>query len=328
MLAGAFLFAAVVSALGSAWSIVHGHRNQLIDLPGERRSHDMPTPRGGGIGIVVACLVAMGAAAGFGLATDSGWLVAAGLLLVAAIGWWDDHRPLPAWPRLLVHAVASACLAWAMHLQGAQQIVVAAAFLSALVLVNAWNFMDGINGLAASQALLCAIGFAALLGDGWRLLALVLAGACLGFLPFNVPRAKVFLGDVGSGALGYLVAALLAAGLTSQPMTRWPLLLLPLLAMLVDAGLTLLWRMRHGERWWQAHVQHAFQRWSRQHGHVRVCLAYAIWTFAAVAIMLAALHWPVRIALGVALAVLLASAGAWLWLHRRYEKNNTEGFGT
>ena len=328
MLAGAFLLAAVVSALGSAWSIAHAHRNQLIDQPGERRSHDIPTPRGGGIGIVVACLVAMAAAAGFGPASRSGWLVAAGLSLVAAIGWWDDHRPLPAWPRLLVHAVASACLAWAMHLQGAQPIVVAIAFLSTLVLVNAWNFMDGINGLAASQALLCAAGYAAVLGDAWRLLALVLAGACLGFLPFNAPRAKVFLGDVGSGALGYVVAALLAAGFASRPMAGWPLLLLPPLAMLADAGLTLLWRMRRGERWWQAHVQHAFQRWSRQRGHLRVCAGYALWTFAAVAIMLAALHWPVRIALGAALAVLLASAGAWLRLHRRYEKNNTEGFGT
>ncbi len=100
------------------------------------------------------------------------------------------------------------------------------------------------------------------------------------------------------------------------------------MAMLVDTGFTLVWRILRGERWWEAHVQHAFQRWSRVRGHARVALAYAVWTFAAAAIMLAALHWSSRPAWGVALAGLLASAWAWRWLHLRYAKNNTEGFGT
>ena len=178
------------------------------------------------------------------------------------------------------------------------------------------------------KRLLCALAFAAVLGDAWRSVALVVAGACLGFLPFNFPKARVFLGDVGSGALGYLLAALLAAGFGSRPVPVWPLLLLPAMAMLVDTGLTLLWRLRRGDRWWQAHVQHAFQRWSRWHGHVRVTAAFAGWTFVAVAIMLAALQWPPGVAPGVALAALLASAGAWRWLHRRYHKDKTEGFGT
>lgn len=328
VLLAAALAALLVSMLGSRWAILHARREGLVDQPGERRSHALPTPRGGGIGIVMACLAALLALAGT-QPDASAWLWrACGLVLVAAIGWWDDHRPLPAWPRLLAHAAGAACLAWALHLEGAAPATTIAAFLLALVLVNAWNFMDGINGLAASQALLCATGFAVVLGDGWRLLALVLAAACLGFLPFNFPRARVFLGDVGSGGLGYLVAALLAAGFAARPMAWWPLLLLPPLAMLADTGLTLLWRIRRRERWWQAHVQHAFQRWSRHRGHAWVCAAYAVWTFAAVALMLAALHWPARIALVVALATLPASAWAWRWLHRRYQKNNTEGFGT
>ena len=319
--------AVIVAALGSRWAIAHANRNDLLDHPGERRSHAEPTPRGGGIGIVIAVLPALLVAGIGGSTSDDWWLVAAGLLLVAGIGWWDDHRPLPAWPRLLVHAIAAACLAWAMHRQGAGAVAVVATFVLAIVLVNAWNFMDGIDGLAASQGLLCALGFAVVLGDAWRVLALAVAGGCLGFLPFNLPKARVFLGDVGSGALGYLVASLLAAGFASRSVAVWPLLLLPPMAMLVDAGLTLLWRMRRGERWWQAHVQHAFQRWSRWHGHLRVTAAFAGWTFAATAIMLATLHLPPRSASGLALTVLLVTVCIWRWLHRHYQKDKTEGFG-
>lgn len=324
----ATIVASKVSALGSGWAIAHARRNGLLDHPGERRSHEVPTPRGGGVGIAVAGLLALLVTAAMATLPLVWGLVACGLLLVSLVGWWDDHRPLPPWPRLIVHALAAGCLAGAIHLQGGSPLAVAAAFVAAVVLVNAWNFMDGIDGLATTQALLCALAFAVVLGDGWRLLALVAAGACLGFLPFNFPRARVFLGDVGSGALGYLVAALLAAGFALHPPVAWPLLLLAPMAMLVDTGLTLAWRVHRRERWWQAHVQHAFQRWSRHRGHARVCVAYAVWTFAAVALMLAALHWPTRVSLGVALAGLLASAWAWRWLHRRYDKNHTEGFGT
>lgn len=296
MLAGAFAIAMALSASGSRWAIAYAHRKDLLDHPGERRSHAAPTPRGGGIGIVVACLLALLSVGAGGSDAGSWLLVAGGLLLVSAIGWWDDHQSLPAWPRLLVHAIAAACLAGALHLQGASGLAVAATFMLAIVLVNAWNFMDGINGLATSQALLCALGFAVASGDGWRLLALVLAGACLGFLPFNFPKARLFLGDVGSGVLGYLVAALVAAGFAAHAVEAWPALLLPPLAMLADTGLTLLWRIRRGERWWQAHVQHAYQRWSRHQGHALVAAAYAGWTLTAIALMLAALHWPARFA--------------------------------
>lgn len=247
-------------------------------------------------------------------------LIGMGLLLVAVIGWWDDHRPLPAWPRLLVHACAAACLALAVFLQGAGALVVVAAFVLALVLVNAWNFMDGIDGLAASQAALCGLGFALMPGEAGRLLAIVLAGACLGFLPFNFPKAKIFLGDVGSGALGYLVAVLVATGMGSRPVSAWLLLLLPSMAMLADAGLTLLWRMQRGERWWQPHVQHAYQRWSRAGGHVMVTLAYGFWTLLAVGVMLVARD---REGAGVVLVFAMwvaASALAWRWLHRGHDR--------
>ncbi len=296
-------------------------------MPGERRSHQVETPRGGGIGIVIAglgCLVALAM-------RDSGnvgwWLIATGLALVAGIGWMDDHRSLPAWPRLGVHALAALLLAVALHLGGAGTAISLAGFVLALGLVNAWNFMDGINGLATSQALLCGLAFAMLPGFGSPLLGIAVAGACLGFLPFNFPRARLFLGDVGSGALGFMVAVLIAIGVTSSPARHWPLLLLAPLAMLADSSLTLLWRMLRGDHWWQAHVEHAFQRWSQSKGHVRVTLAYGLWTTIVIGVMLSMWGSPGNTALMVFLACLTAATLGWWWLHRQYARQ-TEGFGS
>ena len=321
------LAASVVSALGAAWALGHAHRHGLIDVPGERRSHHVETPRGGGIGIVLACL---GCLVAMGLRDPEGlrwWLVATGLAMVAGIGWLDDHRPLPAWPRLGVHALAAILLAGSLHLGGAGASTCLLGFVLAMGLVNAWNFMDGINGLATSQALLCSLAFAMLPGFPAPILGLAVAGACLGFLPFNFPRARMFLGDVGSGALGYLIAALFAIGLASSAVHNWPLLLLAPLVMLVDSSLTLLWRMLRGDRWWQAHVEHAFQRWSRRKGHVRVTLAYGLWTTTAIGVMLSTWDSPGSAGFVAFLACVTATALGWWWLHRRYARN-TEGFGS
>ncbi|MDI1253441.1 hypothetical protein [Thermomonas sp.] len=327
VLLAAGLAAAAVSAVGAAWALGHAHRHGLIDVPGERRSHHVETPRGGGIGIVIAglgCLVAM---ALHGTGHGWWWLVATGLALVAGIGWLDDHRPLPVWPRLGVHVFSAFLLAAALHLGGAGTVASLAGFVLALGLVNAWNFMDGINGLATSQALLCGLAFALLPGFAAPILGIAVAGACLGFLPFNFPRAKLFLGDVGSGALGYLVAALVALGFVSSPARDWPLLLLAPLAMLVDSGLTLLWRMHRGDRWWQAHVEHAFQRWSRNKGHVVVTLAYGLWTMMAIGVMLSVWGRLGNTGLLVFLACVTAAALGWWWLHRQYARQ-TEGLGS
>lgn len=291
---------------------------RLLDEPGERRSHQVATPRGGGIAIVLAMLVAIVAL----MARVPLWVpqlaaVAAGLLLVAAVGWIDDHRPLSPWLRLVVHAVAAALLALACIFAGGGAVAALFAFVLAMVLVNVWNFMDGIDGLATSQAALvalaCAVTAPAGTAAGW--LAWALAAACVGFLPFNFPRARIFLGDVGSGALGYLLAALLALGLHEVPGEAW--MLLPLSAFLVDATLTLGTRIVRGERWWTPHVQHLYQRLARQwRGHRRVTIVYAAWTLAAAGVM-----WFVRSrdATTIIYAVCvwyLAGAGIWLWLTR------------
>ena len=279
------LFAAI-GAAGTWLARVYAVQRDLLDHPGERRSHATATPRGGGIAIVIALLVAT-----LALAVRDPWhaaqLLAFGLalVLVAGIGWWDDHRPLPASLRLGVHAVAALILALVVFVAFGQAWLAVAAFFAALVLTNVWNFMDGINGLAGTQAALVAAVVAILSGSVWGCLGWAMVAATLGFLPFNFPRARIFLGDVGSGALGFTIAALVVTGV-GENILPWPLVLLPLSAFAIDAGLTLFSRLVRGERWWTALTQHAYQGLARHLGsHLPVTLGYAAWT--ALAILLA-----------------------------------------
>lgn len=280
LLAWCALFAAL-GAAGTWMARAYALQRQLVDEPGARRSHRVATPRGGGIAIALAFLVALVAmilrepreivllaCAGFGL------------LLVAGIGWVDDHRPLSPWLRLAVHAVAAAALGVGFYLSGASGAVAMMTSVSALVLVNIWNFMDGIDGLATTQAVLVTGAFVSLTGNSLAIhLGLALIASTLAFLPFNFPRASIFLGDVGSGALGFALALMLGMSLDAMPLQAWPLVFLPLSAFLLDAGLTLSTRMLRGERWWMPHVEHVYQRWARRTGrHPPVTLGYAAWT--------------------------------------------------
>ncbi|MGY0556832.1 MULTISPECIES: lipopolysaccharide biosynthesis protein [unclassified Lysobacter] len=294
---------ASVAAVGTWLARRYALQRDLVDHPGERRSHHVATPRGGGIAIVAALLVASAALAFRDPAYRT--LLAAfasGLVLVAGVGLVDDHRPLSPWLRLAVHGLAAVLFAIAVQLTSGNPWAGVAALVLVMVLTNVWNFMDGINGLAASQAVLLAVVVALLLGGVWGLLAAALAAACLGFVPYNFPRARIFLGDVGSGAIGFSIAALVAVGV-ARIGTHAGWLLLPLSAFLVDAGLTLLRRVLRGERWWVPHTQHAYQVWARRDGHVMVTLAYAGWTIIA--------GIAVVVMFGTSTMVLLCSCAAW-----------------
>ena len=309
--------AAFAVACASTWlARRYALRRRLIDQPGERRSHRVATPRGGGVAIVAAILPVLAWLAWRSPAQWPLWgALATGLLLVAGIGWGDDHRPLSPWLRLAVHALAAACLAWGVG-RGAGPAAATVAFVLALALTNVWNFMDGIDALAASQALLVALACAWWAGSGpVALLAVALAAACAGFLPFNLPPARIFLGDVGSGALGYLLAALLAL-LAPGDWRAAPLLLLPPSAFLLDAGLTLARRMLRGERWWLAHTTHAYQCWARRTGHGPVTAAYAGWTAVAAVLMLAGKGGAPAFIIPVLALMPLAGATAWIRLQR------------
>lgn len=266
-----FLLAAAVTWAARAYAL----RRRLLDHPGERRSHTVATPRGGGIAIVVSVLLAASWLAMLAAGKERMLLAsfAVGLVLVAGIGWWDDHKPLSPGIRLAVQAVAALILAWGIYQTGTGPWSALSALLLALVLVNVWNFMDGIDGIATSQAALAATGYFLVLSGPWGALAAGLLAACLGFLPFNYPRARIFLGDVGSGALGYTLAALLAVSLRGSSV-EWPLLLLPVSVFLIDAGFTLMARMLARERWWTPHVTHVYQQAAFRFGHVKVTAAY------------------------------------------------------
>lgn len=314
MIGGWLLLHAAIGLAGTGLARRYAIHAQLVDPPGERRSHMVATPRGGGIAIVSALLVGCG-----WLALDQPGLrlpiaaFSAGLVLVAGIGWIDDHRPLSPWGRLAVHVMAGACLALALQIQtGRIELAVAAAVL-AVGLTNVWNFMDGIDGLAASQAALIAAGLAWVLPPPWGLIAAGLAAAICGFLPWNLPRARIFLGDVGSGSLGYALAGLLVLAVPSRP-GLWPWLALPVSAFVVDAALTLSRRALRGERWWTPHTQHAYQTWARRAGHLPVTLAYGLWTVGAVVSMMV---WPLTGATafwhGLAAVCVVYGVAAVLW---------------
>ena len=327
--AAALFLGPMAAGAAMTWAALrYARRRGLLDQPGERRSHAVATPRGGGISITIVLLAALLAMGwwfpALRLVLQAGAL---GLVLVATVGWIDDHRPLSAKVRLLAHAISAAMLAAALLVEGHGVLPAAIAFAAVLVLVNVWNFMDGINGLAASQGAIAALAYAALAQAGspaWTL-ALVVAGACCGFLPFNFPRARIFLGDVGSGTLGHGLALLLVLVLVipvagdGTPASAWPLLVLPLATFLVDASLTLGRRMLRGEAWWQPHVQHAYQVWSRRLGrHAPVTLAYAGWSAAGAAVMLGVnmTHGTFIIAPAAALGWCLVSAAGWWVLQR------------
>lgn len=280
----------LAAAAGTWLARRYALRRNLLDQPGLRRNHQVATPRGGGVAIVAVLLAAC---AWLAVAWPEQRLplagFATGLALVAGIGWWDDHRPLSPWLRLAVHMLAGAFLAAVVLMQGGSWLAAVLAWGLAVSMTNIWNFMDGINGLAASQAALCLLPLAIVLGGPWQLLCLAAMSAIVGFLPFNFPRARIFLGDVGSGALGFALAWMLAEGFIASA-SPWPLLM-PFAAFFVDAGLTLLSRLLKGEQWWKPHSQHVYQRLLQcGHGHPGVTSWYGAFTIAAVGLCWLSMH--------------------------------------
>jgi Fuc2NAc and GlcNAc transferase len=285
---------AAVSGLASLLTTglvrVSALRHNVLDLPNARSSHTTPTPRGGGLAIIVGIMLGLAIAGGRHLADSREILtVAVGVVALGFAGWVDDTRGLRADRRLVVHVLVAL---WTLYMLGGLPNVRigsgsltlgAAGYLLGLVgivwSINLFNFMDGIDGLAGSQAVLI-FGVAAvwLVASGNHHLgsiAVIVASAAAGFLVWNWPPAKIFMGDVGSGTLGYLVAAL---AISSENRGSVPLLTFAILGgvFVIDSTMTLVRRVAHGERATDAHRNHAYQRLSRAWGsHRPVTMAAA-----------------------------------------------------
>ena len=260
------LFLGVLGATFAATFMVLGflRRRSLLDHPNPRSSHVIPTPRGGGIA-VIGVLIPVWAALGLGEARMEVLGVCAAAAALAGLSWFDDLRGLaPLW-RLLGHGVAvGASLAFMTGpyfgglLPGALDTL--AAGLLWLWFVNLFNFMDGIDGIAGVETVCLGVGAAAvalIAGLDLHPFGLTIAAAGLGFLWWNRPPARIFLGDVGSVPLGFLLGWLLLSLAASG---QWAAALILPLYYLADATITLLVRAFSGEKVWQAHHQHFYQR--------------------------------------------------------------------
>lgn len=291
-------------------------RRRILDHPTERSSHSVPTPRGGGWGILAALLPAMAGIAW--LSPDASQYVALllGVSLLVAVSWMDDRRNLPALTRLVAQIVAVA-VGLAMFpfgdlvFQGLAPLWLdrLVAGLCWLWFVNLFNFMDGIDGLAGTEAATIGLGLAAigwLTGGGplpvWTGLAVL--GAAGGFLVWNWHPARVFMGDVGSVPLGFLLGWML---LRTAADGQWAAALLVPLYFLADATITLVRRLLSGKTIWQAHREHFYQR-AVQAGRSHAAVVRAvIWTnvgLAAAAVLSLRLGWPALVT-GCALVALL-----------------------
>jgi len=277
--------AAFLVSFAAVWAtIAYAHRRGMLDAPGRRRSHSVPTPRGGGIGIVLGALAGMPAAllllpVSPGAAITAAFSVA--VIAVAGIGWLDDHGSLPIRPRLAIQLAATLLLCLAVASVTASLWWAVPLLLAGVWCINLHNFMDGIDGLAAQQAMFFSAACAALAWSaGSPALAgagLAMATASLGFWWFNRSPARIFMGDVGSATLGLMVFALSAMLWAWRTELLWPALVFSS-AFVIDATLTLLVRMLRGARWYTPHREHLYQ-WLVRRGasHRRVGLAYLAW---------------------------------------------------
>jgi Fuc2NAc and GlcNAc transferase len=288
------IFAAVfcVSFIGVGlyrrWSV----KQNLLDIPNERSSHDKPTPHGAGLVIVIICLVTYVPLSILVTGTFS-WGYFIGALLIALVSFLDDLRPLRFMWRLIIHCIAAIVLisdteTWhGITMLGNLQLGnfgYVITFLWIVWMVNSYNFMDGIDGLAGLQAVLAGIGWLCLgILLGMPVIYLfsgIIAAASLGFLVHNWTPSHIFMGDVGSAFLGFTFASLPLMARTS--VTKSPDLL-PIAAVLFvwfflfDSMVTIVRRAIRGEKIWIAHREHLFQRLvSSGFSHRSVTILYGV----------------------------------------------------
>ncbi len=330
------LVVVAIASLSLTWAVRrYALAASVLDIPNARSSHTQPTPRGGGVAIVLSFLVALPLLAWLaGLGWSAVWAMVGGGGLIALVGFLDDHGHIAARWRLLAHFSGAVwALAW---LGGAAPFTVFGATFDLgwighglavfylVWLLNLFNFMDGIDGIAGVEAVTtCASGallYAVLGRSDQALIPLLLAIASAGFLYWNFPPAKIFMGDAGSGFLGLMLGVLSLQAAWVSPPLFWAWLIL-MAVFIVDATWTLLRRLVRGDKVYEAHRSHAYQYAARLHGrHLPITLA----------VLLINLGWLLPLALLVATGVLdgllgfaLASAPL-IYLAIRYHAGKQE----
>ena len=274
MLSAAMVIAFVVALVGT-WRLSRPDtRWAAIDVPNARSMHDQPIPRGGGLALLLGVMLAVAGAALFVELTWRAVPVLGAVVLVAGVSFVDDRQGLSIGPRLATHFIAALVIVWGADLApptlsvpGLSLAVPTAvsgllAVLAVVWLTNLFNFMDGIDGFAGGMAV---IGFATLAllaagsAPGLVAVAAITSAAAAGFLVFNFPPARIFMGDVGSSALGLLAGGLILWGDVVGAFPWW-LGALSFAVFIVDASVTLVRRALNRERVWQAHRSHFYQR--------------------------------------------------------------------
>lgn len=263
-----FALSAGILCAAATWGLLRLLRRKAVfDTPNARSNHTVPTPRGGGIAVIAVILLIWGYA--FGLLGGLSLMIVPmiAIAVLAIVGWWDDVHKLPALPRLLAQIAAIAATLPCVLPEtsvGGLPYGVAALLLGFLWLwgINLTNFMDGIDGITGMETGVISVGIAGvvLITDidfKVAVMAVTVAGAAAGFLLFNWHPAKLFLGDVGSVPLGFLLGFLLLILVISG---HWPVALIFPAYYISDATFTLLRRMANGERFWEAHSQHIYQQ--------------------------------------------------------------------
>ncbi len=299
-----------------------GIASRFLDKPNERSLHDTPTPRLGGICLIAAALgVALFAGAGDLLPV----LAAAGVLAVVSV--FDDIRSLPAYIRFGSHLLAAIAMVWAYPLPPAWLMAMAVIYIAWHT--NLYNFMDGMDGFSGGMAVLGfgAFSIAALQSGAMALgvVSLSLTGAAIGFLAFNFPPARVFMGDAGAIPLGFLAATLSYLGYRNGVWPWWfgPFVFSPFI---VDASVTLLRRIFAGEKVWAAHKSHYYQRMAQSGlGHLATTMRWYVLMIAVVACALYFRdHAPVEIA-GLAVVWAAIYLAAMLWIDRLWPRQRVNG---
>lgn len=314
------LFVFLIASVGTGLTLGYSRRAGLVDMPNQRSSHSVPVPKGGGVALIASVILGMSRLVYTSLPDKVPLfvIICAAVAALAVVGWLDDMAHVPAGKRLAVHILATCAIGLLVNMIHPLTGLLNVGWLAwwifwTIASINIVNFMDGIDGMVASQGIVYG-AFLFFLTQGDSLAGrygAILAAACFGFLLWNWAPARIFMGDVGSGPLGFLFVL---GGALALKAAHAAIVFLPLFPLFLDALITLVGRARRGERLTDAHRLHLYQRVANGGvGHARVTIAYATAAATGAVIGIAvsdASPRPMWLAIG---AYVLAVSLLWVW---------------